>query len=1010
MKRFALVLLALALVGVSPMLAQANRGTISATVTGDDGAPLPGATVDVSAPDTLTRRTVFTDADGRATVAGLDPSAAYAVTISLEGFNTVEQTSVTVRAGQTTSLAATLNVGVSETIQVTGEAPVVDVTNAITGQDITLELTESLPTGRSYQSYLQLVPGVLPESEANPGNPASRSGINYSDVLGRLGRSSDNFYYIEGINVTDGVTGTFGANLNTEIIQEQSVLTGGIPAEYAGAPGLISNVLTKSGGNQFSGSVNYYFQNDSLVADNEHRSDATFDSYDSAVTFGGPIVKDKAWFFGSFRRVESNNDVVTIDGQNLRTVNTKQDQGFGKVTWSITPSTLFSGTYLTDPFDRDGTLDSTRSNQEDYARDQGGDRYTVRLTQVWSSWIFEANVYDHEGDISNLSVIREPANAITFLAPYAPTVEEEALGGYGADLIETRGSKSWSVTAEGSFDSSFGNHTLKFGYEKPEYNDFQDDLYIDSQTLTSLSNIYAGQGVTHGEVATAGTTVSFQPTNVSDIGGLNTYGCSAHPEVCAPYDTNHDGTLSSAEFALIPLESTSGNPNGMINYQRTLQTSTGAKTLKSQGEVYYLQDTWQFGRWAVNAGVRAETWDHFASDGSNIYSFDQEVAPRVSVAYDLKGDGRQRLSLYYGRYYDPIRNNMTDFAGSLTGSVREEQIWVGSDFLTYRIRGGPQVPDAIFASTTQTPYTDELQLGYKVDLGQNMSFEANYIQRETRDILEDYDMALYAFNTNGVEYYSGLCDAPGCINDPDSLWLGTEYFGFAAGSVPPSNFVIATLEGGKRDWDGVELIFRKRYSNNWQLLASYSRNDAEGNSNSDSNADFQGDWEVIDPRAPNQYNTQPGLIENLFKVAGSYRWDNGLELGGQYRWNDGVHTSRTWFLYNRNLPCFVGLTVCKTQDIPLFQYAGITNIWIAPDSVGQLTNPSYGTLDLRLSYELGVGDWGNVDFFVDVFNALDDQATIREQDLVAGNGGVQFGEGLEFVSPRRYYLGARLRF
>ena len=88
--------------------------------------------------------------------------------------------------------------------------------------------------------------------------------------------------------------------------------------------------------------------------------------------------------------------------------------------------------------------------------------------------------------------------------------------------------------------------------------------------------------------------------------------------------------------------------------------------------------------------------------------------------------------------------------------------------------------------------------------------------------------------------------------------------------------------------DGLELIFRKRYSNNWQLLASYSRNDAEGSSNSDSNADFQGDVLFLDPRAPNQFGTQPGLIENLFKVAGSYRWDNGFEVGGQFRFADGA--------------------------------------------------------------------------------------------------------------------------
>ncbi len=96
---------------------------------------------------------------------------------------------------------------------------------------------------------MQLVPGVLPDDPQQPGNPASKSGINYSDIGGNLGVSSDNFYYFNGINVTDPVTGTFGSNLNTEIIQEQKVLTGGIPAEYIGTPGLLSTVITKSGSN-----------------------------------------------------------------------------------------------------------------------------------------------------------------------------------------------------------------------------------------------------------------------------------------------------------------------------------------------------------------------------------------------------------------------------------------------------------------------------------------------------------------------------------------------------------------------------------------------------------------------------------------------------------------------------------------------------------------------------------------------------------------------------------------
>ena len=193
------------------------------------------------------------------------------VKAQLSGFKELERADILVSSGKVTSLRVELQLGQqTEVVEVTGTStPLVDVTRAVAGADITLQLTESLPTGRSYQSYLQIVPGVMPDSQTPgaSGNPASRSGMNWKDVqtTDNLGISTDNYYYFEGINVTDPVAGTFGANLNTEIIQEQKVITGGIPAEYVGASGLISTVVTKSGTNRYSGSANYFFQNDNLV-------------------------------------------------------------------------------------------------------------------------------------------------------------------------------------------------------------------------------------------------------------------------------------------------------------------------------------------------------------------------------------------------------------------------------------------------------------------------------------------------------------------------------------------------------------------------------------------------------------------------------------------------------------------------------------------------------------------------------------------------------------------------
>jgi hypothetical protein len=231
--------LCLALALALPGLAAAQvttTGTIQVVAQDAQGLRLPGVTVTARAADTVTTRTTVTNGEGVATLEALAPSTAYSVTLELQGFRTATVDNVLVRSGQTVSVDTTMVVaGLTEAVTVVAQSPVIDVTNAQTGQDITLELTERLPTGRSYQSYLQLVPGVLPDDPIAGGNPSARSGVNYRSILGQTGQSTDNVYYFDGINVTDPVTGTFGANLNTEIIQEQKVLLGGIPAEFTGA-------------------------------------------------------------------------------------------------------------------------------------------------------------------------------------------------------------------------------------------------------------------------------------------------------------------------------------------------------------------------------------------------------------------------------------------------------------------------------------------------------------------------------------------------------------------------------------------------------------------------------------------------------------------------------------------------------------------------------------------------------------------------------------------------------
>ena len=985
------------LIATFPAVAQGQvttTGIIRVAVSDPAGLAIPGATVTAAAVDAATTRVAFTDAAGLVELRALSPSARYVVTVELPGFRTSRQANVLVRAGQTASLVVSLEVGnLTEAVVVTAAPPVVDVTSAVVAEDITLDLTEAVPTGRSYQSYLQLVPGVLPDDPESPGNPASKSGLNYRDIGGDAGVSRDNFYYIDGINVTDGVSGTFGANLNTEIIQEQQVLTGGIPAEYVGAPGLLSSVITKSGGNQFSGSINYFFQNDGLIAENRNASDQEFSRFDTALTGGGPIIRDEAWFFASYRRLGRTDTVVALDGIDvIRTAEEKQHQFYGRGTWAPDTNETITFTFLNDPTDISGSRNREVTNARDSSRVQGGNNYHLKYTRLFGNLLVEGSYSKHNGEVSDYAAIPGPRNSIVFRDTDIRTLEDEQLGGFGLDDLDQRDTEGYKATAV----VQSGRHAIHGGVEFMRNANLRDTVF-DGGLYTSLAGPLAG--LTAAELfAGSFSDTRFDPTNSSDYSGFirTVDHLPDRASFYGLYDLDNDGTITQDELAAgLAFASTAGNPHGAINYDRTIQSELGLQQTRSDGLSFFLQDTFSVAdNLSFDIGVRTERFAHFATDGANIFTFDWTFAPRLSVSYDPAGDGRQRISAYYGRYYDPIRNNLTNFAGTLTGSIREEQVYANDQWVTYRVRGGPQQADALFAPTTKTPWTDDFQVSWETDLGGGRSLMALYTKRRTRDIIEDYDMALYAFRPDGTTNY------PGPIDHPDSLFLGLDYFGYD--TFPESNFVIATLAGGARDYQGLEFTFRQRLRSNWQALAAYTYGSARGNTNSDSNADFQGDVIWLDPRAPNQLGDQPGSIAHLFKVSTSYHWDGGFQIGANWRWNSGTLASRTFRAFRRNLPV-------RVETGEEFEFAGVTRRWLSPTAVGSLRNPSFGVVDVRLLYNYRLADT-RLELFADVFNLLDNQDAIRNQDLLAGAGGNAFGDGIRFTPPRRVFIGTRLSF
>jgi len=279
----------------------AQTGTLSGVIKDSTGGVLPGVNVTATSDERGFSRTAVTDANGKYLFPSL-PAGSYSVTLTLSGFESMRISANAVVSERTTTVSATLKAGgLSETIEVAGETPLVDMTNTSATTSVRKEEYEKIPLGRSYQTMLGRAPGVVGTGNANS-----------SGAL-----SSNNLFLMDGIDTTDPTTGTFGSNLNYEAIDTVSVSTNGVSAEYGRALGAVVNVVTKSGTNKFSGSAKYIATNDEWAAQNKTKSETTGASLSRVIfektnpvysfTLGGPIMKDKIWFFGAYENAKNTS-------------------------------------------------------------------------------------------------------------------------------------------------------------------------------------------------------------------------------------------------------------------------------------------------------------------------------------------------------------------------------------------------------------------------------------------------------------------------------------------------------------------------------------------------------------------------------------------------------------------------------------------------------------------------------------------------------------------------------
>lgn len=944
-------------------------GTIRGVVADENGEPLPGVTIIFRSESLVRERAALTDADGNFFVPGLAPGF-YTVVAQLDGFQTVQQNTEVI-VDETTRLDFALKAGeITETVTVVATKPVVDKTATDTGVVLDKKFTENIPTARSYQSLLQFAPGVTGGSNPN--------------MLG--GTSNSNTYQVDGVSITDSVTGTFGANINFDTIEAVDVKLSGVSAEYGGFQGGLSNVITKSGGNDFTGSIRDEIDSPSFETDYDQSTQDEFapgttpppipPKGDKALThdiqgaFGGPIVRDSAWFYVSYSR----DDTVGLqflanptggpqgDGTYLRTF--QGDNSLGKLTWQVVNNHKLQYTYSEDPasvprcygqlFFGGPCYDSFNVDFQN----QGGFFWTGNWNGIWGNRALSDLKISHwENGFLLGPLTPQPIN---------PGVIFESPGGLGSGLAAGPPATvdlSTGVTFDGTifsndpserlrdqyeakgtffFDTGLGSHTLKVGA------DYQEQTRIGSSIISGNALIYLLD-----EPNGDGTGFVNAPPGLGGTGD--------------PYDVNNRQYFLWYDFA----------PPG-----------TGGPTTETTA--IYVQDDWQLNEnWSFNLGIRFEQNDNTNDIGEAVID-DQGVAPRLGASWDVTGEGKYVVKATAGRYLDGIElTTLSPFVRAAGGQSAYDlylntgplggapPVWS----LIAQVR--PDVDTSGFSDDLKPQYIDEVTVGYEHTFSPTFAMGIRGIAREWNDIIGQ---------SFSYDYSTGVARQLLLFDNQDFL---------------------------ERDYSAVILTAEKRFSNNWELLANYTYAESNGNVTTDSGFATTGAFRcdpavagcTADGFVPQTINNRDGelswSINNSFNVQGSYRIPlnsrrHTLTVGARTNFRDGNRYEQS-----QNTNVVVGPGPNGVQEDPI----GSTTVTV-DDQTAQVTTffeergirrePNVWSLDTQLKWLFNFNRKVNMESRIEVFNITNEQ---RPAAVNTGFPSSTFGypnSYSQFQTPRNY--------
>ncbi|MBE3037383.1 MAG: TonB-dependent receptor, partial [Chloroflexi bacterium] len=565
-----------------------QTGTLSGTVRSDDQEPLPGVSVTIMSPALITPQlSTVTGQRGNFRFSALPPGL-YTVKYEMSGFNTLMREDVRVSVGQTVTLNDTLAQATLEaSVTVRGESPVVDVTASAMTTSYGKEFLETVPQQRlRIGNYFSLVPGASNDRfhGSTPGDQA---------------------FMIDGVNISDPLSGGILASWGFDIMEELSVDTGALRAEFGNARGAVINAITKSGGNDFSGMASFYFRNKSFQADNTTGTPLAgrfvgfkFED-DASFQLGGPVVKNKLWFFlsGEYLWYDETVAGYPYDQPDNIPINRSRNYiPYAKLSWQISPSDKLIFSYNYKNFKLRHTSASQYRNEDSTGIQNNPDStFNLQLTKSFgSNFILDAKA----GYVTHELAVRAKHDTVGIYDSVTRLYSENL---YWND-VSRRPRFQFTMNATHFKDNWLGSHEFKAGV------DLMHGWY---QTIdTYFTDPYTG------------------------LGGL-VYLRNGVPDYIIHYEDfdRKNRMLTIGGFiqdAWRPTQRLTLNLGLRIDHQEGIVPRQG----QERSPVVYGGVTYDP---RVSETLRPMIWDY--------------VSPRVGLAWALDNVGKTVLKASYGRYY-----------------------------------------------------------------------------------------------------------------------------------------------------------------------------------------------------------------------------------------------------------------------------------------------------------------------------------------------------------------------